>query len=255
MFLENGVVVKNQHLTQNLFLLQVQVKKSFSTAKAGQFYMIDSNSSSNILKRPISLHNINKDILEFYYEVKGSGTKNLSLLKVNEFIKLQGPLGNSFNANEEGKNIVIIGGGVGIAPMKLLIKSLLEKNNNIIFIAGGSDSYSLKILENFQFDNITNHLITVDGSLGSKGTTVDCLKKIINSGTKIDKIYTCGPLGMMKAIGLIASDNNIMCEVSLESRMACGTKACVGCSIKTSKGMKKVCYDGPVFNSNDILNI
>ncbi len=251
MFLEDVIVLENINISNNYFLLKVLTKKLCTNAKAGQFFMIKSNDNSRILRRPISLHNIDGNILEFYYEALGSGTYEISNLRPNDVINIHGSLGNGFSTTPINKNIVVIGGGIGIAPMKYLIKSLLP-NNNITFIAGASDSHSIKIVERFNFPNVHNIITTLDGSTGITGNVIDALNPILEKNN-IDLIYTCGPFKMMEAVARLSHKHNILCEISLEERMACGIKACVGCSIITKNGMKKVCYDGPVFNSLDII--
>ena len=139
-----------------------------------------------------------------------------------------------------------------MAPMKFLI-AVLSQKNNITFISGGRNKESINILDNFNLENIETIITTDDGSLGIKGNVTVPLLKILKD-KNIDKIYTCGPQIMMKHIMDIAHKHNVLCEVSLEERMGCGVGACVGCSILTKEGMKKVCKDGPVFNSKIIIN-
>ena len=140
-----------------------------------------------------------------------------------------------------------------MAPIKFLIKKL-EKKNKVTFIGGGRDQTAIKITDKFDFDNVEKIIMTDDGSNGKKGNTVEALEEVLGK-KKIDIIYTCGPHGMMEAVAKVAQKNNIRCQISLEERMACGIKACVGCSILTKNGMKKVCYDGPVFESTDIVDV
>lgn len=254
MFLENCQVLDNIQISNSYYLLKLKVKKSILAAKPGQFYMLKCKNESTILRRPISIHSVNekKNIIEFYYEVKGKGTNELKNITSEQFINLQGPLGNGFNTEIKNKYIAIVGGGMGIAPLNFLIKKL-AKNNSITFICGGKNKDSLKILDNFNLEKINTIITTDDGSLGNKGNVASPL---INSlkNKKFDKVYTCGPELMMTNIASICSQNNISCELSLEERMACGVGACVGCSILTKDGMKKVCKDGPIFNSNIIVN-
>lgn len=246
MFLENCKVVKNENIAKNMFLLVVKSETAVSKTRAGQFFMLE---VKNFLRRPISIHNVDMDKkeLEFYYEVKGKGTNELSRLKVGDKLNIQGPLGNGFDTEVEGKNIVVVGGGMGIAPTKLLMKKLA--NNNIIFVAGGRSKDHLEILKNMELAGIEVITTTDDGTLGIKGR-VDTVLEGILTNKKIDAVYTCGPEKMMLSVANISAKNKVKCYVSLEARMACGVKACVGCSIKTKIGMRKVCHDGPVFDSS-----
>jgi dihydroorotate dehydrogenase electron transfer subunit len=255
MFLEDSVVISNVNIKGNKYLLKIVSHTAIKAAKAGQFFMIKCKSEYFTLRRPISLHyaDTKANILEFYYEVKGNGTKDLSLFEHGDKIEIHGPLGNGFSTNIAGKEVLVVGGGMGIAPMKQLI-SILKRKNKVTFVAGGRDFASLEILKSFDLENISAFVTTDDGSIGLKGTVVSKVLSLLNEKT-YDTIYVCGPHVIMNIIGQLAIEKNIFCEVSLESRMACGVKACVGCSIPTTYGMKKVCHDGPVFDANSVINV
>ncbi|MBW5389317.1 dihydroorotate dehydrogenase electron transfer subunit, partial [Brachyspira hampsonii] len=239
------------------YLLKVKSKESCKHAKEGQFFMLK---SSTFLRRPISIHYIDNDILEFYYQVKGEGTKYLSKLEKDDIINIQGPLGNGFNSEIKDKKILLAAGGMGIAPFKLLIEKLLKNDNSITLIMGGANESAIKIITRFDTSSIDLYITTDDGSVGDKCNTVDKTKELLKQ-KKFDIIYTCGPTIMMKGIVNIANENNILCYASLEERMACGVNACLGCNIEIKDinsengyALKKVCYDGPVFDSK-LLNI
>lgn len=255
MFLENCEILENKKISPSMYLMKIKSEKSTKESSPGQFFMVKMKNEITILRRPISLHYADKEnnILEFFYEVKGKGTQELSTLKEKDFLNIQGPLGKGFSTNLKNKKILIIGGGMGLAPNKFIVEEL-AKNNEVIFIAGGRNKEALNILSNFNLKNIELHLTTDDGSLGNKGNVVTEMQKIILNN-KIDFIMTCGPHKMMEAVAELALKNNIECEVSLEEKMACGIKACVGCSIKTLDGMKKVCFDGPVFDAKKIIDV
>ena len=257
MFLEDGIIINNIKISDDKYLLRVKSEKSYKQSKAGQFFMLKSNT---FLRRPISLHYIDNDILEFYYQVKGEGTKYLSKLKENDVLNIQGPLGNGFTTDIKNKKILIVAGGMGIAPIKLLIEKLYESdsNNSIALIIGGANETAIKIIRRFDTSNIDLYITTDDGSVGDKGNTVDKTKELLKEKS-FDIIYTCGPTVMMNALIKVAQENNILCYASLEERMACGVNACLGCNVeikdeKSGYILKKVCHDGPVFDSK-ILNI
>lgn len=256
MFLENCQIIENKKIDSKYYLMRVKSEKMCPASKPGQFFMIRCNSGLAILRRPISLHNVvaSENILEFYYEVKGKGTEEFSKLLPGEILNIQGPLGTGFNTEHRDKTLLLIGGGMGMAPMKYLLNTLLEKGNRVIFIPGGRDASALKILENFNLENpiLETHIMSDDGSAGKKGNVIEKMREIIRE-KHIDMIFSCGPHRMMELVGEIANEKEIPCQISLEERMACGVKACVGCSIKTLDGMKKVCHDGPVFDSKIIV--
>ncbi|WP_300756940.1 dihydroorotate dehydrogenase electron transfer subunit [uncultured Brachyspira sp.] len=257
MFLEDSVVIDNIQISDDKYIIKVKSKGSYKYSKAGQFFMLKSNT---FLRRPISLHYIDNDILEFYYQVKGEGTKYLSQLKKDDILNIQGPLGNGFDISFKNKNILLAAGGMGIAPFKLLIEKLLENNNSITLIMGGANETAIKIIKRFDTSSINLYITTDDGSVGDKCNTVDKTKELLKQKS-FDIIYTCGPTVMMKGIVNIANENNILCYASLEERMACGVNACLGCNIEIKDNnsesgytLKKVCHDGPVFDSK-LLNI
>ena len=254
MFLEDCIISDNIQICSDKYILRVKSKESYKYSKAGQFFMLKSNT---FLRRPISLHYIDDDILEFYYQVKGKGTEYLSKLKKDDIISIQGPLGNGFDTEVKNKKILITAGGMGIAPIKLLIEKLIN-NNSITLIMGGSNESAVKIIKRFDTSNIDLYITTDDGSVGDKCNAVDKTKELLKEKS-FDIIYTCGPTVMMSALIKIANEKNILCYASLEERMACGVNACLGCCIelkddKNRYVLKKVCYDGPVFDAK-LLNI
>ncbi|MGL4998758.1 MAG: dihydroorotate dehydrogenase electron transfer subunit [Cetobacterium sp.] len=255
MFLEDCKVLENYKVGEDYYLMKIESDKASQHSKAGQFFMIKLKNEIRILRRPISLHYADKDrnILEFYYEVKGGGTKEFAALKSGDNLNIQGPLGTGFTTELKDKKCVVVGGGMGIAPTKLLIDKL-KKENEVIFIAGGRSKEALNILQNLNLDGVKIYITTDDGSLGEKGNVVTVLNRVL-AEEKIDIVQTCGPHKMMEAVAEVSLKASVFCEVSLEERMACGVKACVGCSIKTLAGMKKVCHDGPVFDASIIIDV
>lgn len=253
MYLEDCIVESNIKVSEKYYLMRVKSEKMIEKTKPGQFFMLKLKNEIRILKRPISIHYVDKEnkILEFYYEIKGEGTKEFSKLRKNEVINIQGALGNGFNTDIKNKKCIVIGGGMGIAPIKFLAKKLMVENE-VIVLLGGRDKESIKITKNFQGMDIK--IATDDGSVGRKGDLVEYLEEILKT-EKVDFIQTCGPHKMMEKVGEVAMRNSIPCEISLEARMACGVKACVGCSIKTKSGMRRVCHDGPVFMADEVVEV
>lgn len=251
---EDAVILENKKLGEGYYLMTVKSPKIAEQAVAGQFSMLKPKNEIRILRRPISIHSINREKgeMEYYYEVLGKGTEEFSQLKEGETINIQGPLGKGFDLDMKDKHIVAVGGGLGIAPLKELL-DILKKENKTVHIAGGRDKEALGILENFDSE-IETLAATDDGSMGYKGRTTEVLEDYLKNN-KVDIIYTCGPHIMMEVVARIARRNNIRCQVSLEERMACGVKACMGCSIQTTKGMQKVCHDGPVFEADEVIDV
>lgn len=253
-WVENAVIIENKKLAEGYYIMKVKSPKIAEVAVAGQFSMLQPKNEIRILRRPISIHSVDKTLgeMEYYYEVLGGGTKEFATLSEGDIINIQGPLGKGFDLNVEGKKVVAVGGGLGIAPLKELLVQLKDKNE-VLHIAGGRNEKHLSILSSFPSD-IKTLVATDDGSLGHKGNTVEVLREYLKEN-KVDIIYTCGPHVMMEAVARVAKEYGIRCQVSLEERMACGVKACMGCSIPTTKGMQKVCYDGPVFEAEEVIDV
>lgn len=204
------------------------------------------------LRRPISICNVNRQegSLTLYIKRVGKGTEHLCDCKINDVFNLLLPLGNGFSI--EGKDLperpLLIGGGVGMAPMLYLGQCLKDKGCEPAFLLGGARKEDIPLLAYFTAVGAT-HVTTVDGSLGTKGFVTD--HEVFLSGG-YNKIYCCGPTPMMKAVAAVATKKGIDCEVSLENKMACGLGACLCCVEDTAFGHRCVCTDGPVFDIKDL---
>ena len=253
-------LVKKEKLLDGLYKFSLEAKEIVEIAKPGNFIEIRINENLDpFLRRPISIYNIEKEkgIIEIIFQVKGKGTELLSKKQEGDFIDIIGPLGNGVFKFEKHKNIAVIGGGIGIFPLYELTKEAKELNLNIDTYIGFRNK-ELVVLEK-KFENTSNNLTitTDDGSYKNKGFAIDYLKENLKT-KKVDCIYTCGPLPMIKAVKAFAEENNIECQISLEEKMGCGLGVCLGCAVKTAKSSKEdpqyvhVCKDGPVFESKSV---
>ena len=253
-------LLKKEELKPGILKFSVQADEIVSTAKPGNFIEIRVNDDIEpFLRRPISIYNMNKEngILEFIFQIKGKGTTILARRNEGELIDIVGPLGFGTFKYSSYENLAIIGGGIGVFPLYELAKSAKNENKNVNTYLGFRNK-DLVVLEN-EFKEVSNQLTitTDDGSYAQKGFAIDFLKKDIEDG-KIDSIYACGPLPMLKAIRELAIEKNIPCQISLEERMACGLGVCLGCAVKTAKSPKEtpeywhVCKAGPVFQAKDV---
>ena len=205
-----------------------------------------------LLRRPISIFNVEGNIVEFIFQVKGKGTEILSNREEGEMIDIIGPLGKG-NFKFEGKNnIAIIGGGIGTFPLYELAKEAKGKTKVNMYL--GFRSKDFVVLEE-EYKKVSNKFVltTDDGSYGNKGFAINFLKEDLEN-ENIDVIYACGPLPMLKAVKELAKEKNIPCQISLEERMGCGIGVCLGCAVKISAGDQTVyghvCKAGPVFDAN-----
>lgn len=216
----------------------------------GQFVEVAVETPGVLLRRPISINDVDRqaNILTLLVRNAGRGTSALLDMKAGERLNLLLPLGNGFSTEApDGARLILIGGGVGVAPLLYLGKVLKEKGFEPEFLLGARTVADLLSLDDFKAVGKV-HVCTEDGSEGVKGfvTAHPCLSE------KATRYYCCGPAPMMKAVAKVARQNGVDCEVSLENMMACGLGACLCCVEKTVKGNVCVCTEGPVFNINEL---
>ena len=279
--LEDALVVNNQiYGDPDQRIYRIVFKSPVAkAAEPGQFVKIQvSKSYEPLLRRPISIAKIDKDLEEItlYYRVKGKGTEILSEIKPGEYLSVLGPLGQGFTLPEE-RELCLAAGGIGIFPLMGVAQAALAKGIKVRLFWGGENSNFLDSagLSFWRSLGIPICLATMDGSAGRKGLVTDELQEFLEeyslneqtsslSSNREDQKYftklhvaTCGPRGMMKAVTDLATDLKIPVEVSLEERMACGVGACLGCActLKTEDAQVKrgkVCKDGPVFKGEEV---
>lgn len=226
--------------------------QSLPEIEAGQFVQIEvKNSKTTYLRRPISVNFVERttNCLWLLIRKAGEGTRHLIDTPVGETINVILPLGRGFDIGDvKERRALLIGGGVGVAPLLYLGYKLREQGIEPEFLLGARSESDLLMLDEFKAIGKV-YTSTEDGSHGEKGFVTT--NSVLDS--KIDKIYCCGPMPMMKAVAAIAKQKNIDCEVSLENKMACGLGACLCCVEKNSDGHNIcVCTDGPVFNINEL---
>ena len=246
-------VNENLRLHKNYCLLKLAIDGMIPDMLPGQFVEVHvNNSPSTFLRRPISINFVDSVQKELWLLIQlvGDGTRQMAECKVGDTLNILFPLGNGFTLPselEKGKKLLLIGGGVGTAPMLYLGACLKEKGYKPTFLLGARSQDDVLQLDSFkQFGEV--YVTTEDGSLGEKGYVTN---HSILRDAHFDKIYTCGPKPMMMAVARYAHDMKIDCEVSLENLMACGLGACLCCVEKDKDGHNVcVCKEGPVFNIN-----
>lgn len=214
----------------------------------GQFVEVRvDDSPSTFLRRPISINNVDYERNELWLLVAavGDGTRRLQQLRSGDTLNCVLPLGNSFTLPEKpGAKVLLVGGGVGVAPLLYLGRKIKAMGMQPTFLLGARTAKD--VLEKLLFEEVGRVLITTeDGSEGEKGFVTN---HSVLASENFDLISTCGPKPMMMAVARYAYKNDIECEVSLENKMACGVGACLCCVEKTVEGNKCVCKDGPVMN-------
>lgn len=246
-------VTENIRLHANYVLLKLTHSAPLPEMLPGQFAEIRvDNSPSTFLRRPISINYVDREKNEVWFLVQlvGDGTRKLATLEKGDLLNVVLPLGNGFSMPQTPEEkVLLVGGGVGTAPMLYLGELLLKRGCKPSFLLGARSKNDLLQLE--QFASLGEvYVTTEDGSMGEKGyvTMHSVLKE-----HKFDMIYTCGPKPMMVAVAKYAKESDTECEVSLENTMACGVGACLCCVEKTDEGHVCVCKEGPVFNIKKLL--
>lgn len=234
-------IIENTHL--NSLIMKMVLKGDTSGVKAGQFVNIKIDGL--FLRRPISVCEIDGDLLTIIYKIVGRGTEEMSKMEKGTVLDLLTNLGNGYDLSLSGETPLLIGGGVGVPPMFELAKELIASGKKVTVILGFNTK--AEIFYEKEFENLGAKVIvtTVDGSYGVKGFVTDAMKDL-----EYSFFYTCGPEPMLKAVHKSSITDG---ELSFEERMGCGFGACMGCSCKTLTGYKRICKEGPVLKKGEIL--
>ena len=233
-------ITKNEKVSKDIYLMRLEGDVS-EIKNCGEF--INITLPSHYLRRPISVSDFGPGYVDILFKVIGLGTKDMTVLEVGSKLNCLVGLGQGFNLDKTTKP-TLIAGGIGVAPMFSVIRMYNEKGIKPQMIYGARSKDDLVLLD--KLSELTDlHVCTDDGSYGFKGTVIDLIK---NDNLSIDYYYSCGPYRMLEALAHEFPNG----EVSLEARMGCGFGACMGCSIKTTNGPKRVCKDGPVFNASEV---
>ena len=230
----------NEQIAKNVY--RMQLAGDTEGILPGQFVNI--RVEGQFLRRPISVCNINNGVLTVIYKVVGVGTEAMSHLPIGTQLDVLTVLGNGYDLSKAGDKPLLVGGGVGVPPMYMLARQLREAGKAVRVILGFNTKDEVFYEEEFRALGCDVTVTTVDGSHGVKGFVTNAL-----DGQQ-SYYYTCGPLPMIKALLQAAGTHG---EVSMEERMGCGFGACMGCTIQTTQGPKRVCKEGPVFPAEILI--
>lgn len=240
-------------IADDAFLLELTSAETLPSVIPGQFAEFQTvGTNATFLRRPISIHDIdrNNNLIKFLIRIVGNGTESLSKLLSDDIVNVILPLGNGFEFDAAHTNHpLLVGGGVGIAPLMLLGREMMANGIGPTFLFGGKSKNNLLRIK--EFSEIGEVFCTTeDGTFGQTGFVTG---HTVLKDKNFDAIYACGPTPMMKAVARLAIQNNVCCQVSLEHKMACGIGACLCCVENTKEGNLCVCKDGPVFDINRLL--
>jgi dihydroorotate dehydrogenase electron transfer subunit len=247
MMLEIAKVTANTEPMKGAHLLWLEAPEIAKQAKPGQFVMVRcGENDEHPLRRPLSIHQREGNRIALLFNIVGGGTQWLSQRASGEKLDLLGPLGNGFSTNSKSKRLLLIAGGMGIAPLAFLANEASRRGLSVTLLYGAPTSARLYP----HLPEVRLVTATEDGSVGKKGMITDFLPDFTKA---TDQIFACGPLAMYKTMAKMSELKTKSIQISLEVRMGCGLGVCYGCTAKTRNGLKQVCQDGPIFELNDIL--
>ncbi len=245
MKLTTATVVSNELAAAGTFLMWLDAPKMAAEARPGQFVMVHCGPDT-VLRRPLSIHLVDGDRLALLFVAIGRGTGWLSTRQPGEPVSLLGPLGNGFTVPEDAHSLLLVAGGMGIAPLCFLAEDAAAAGRDVRILYGTTNRDRCDVTRGSEACAVTE-----DGSVGEQGVVTDFIPERV---AWADRVYACGPPVMYH---YMAEHPEIFAgkpvQVSLEERMGCGFGVCFGCTVNTKQGLKQVCYDGPVFSLDDII--
>ena len=247
-------IISNKKLCGKYVRLVLDAKELAPQVKPGQFIHIKvSDGLEPLFRRPFSVYRAKNGTVEVFYEPVGKGTRILAEKQKGEAVDVLGPLGKPFTApGRNVRQIVFVGGGIGIAPFMLFSDALKSHPAEKLLLYGGRTKEHTFPMTEFKKNGVKTFVATDDGSVGVKGRVSELFSKI-KTDPATTMVYVCGPRPMMAAVQKFVMDFELKAEGSMEEVMACGLGACLGCSIRTTEGYRTVCHDGPVFDLKRII--
>lgn len=236
-------ILHNSKIAKDVYKMILEGNTS-SITRCGQFINIQLDEL--YLRRPISICDYDEKTITIIYKVVGEGTEKMSQLPIGQELDVLTGLGNGFDTDCDGDKLLVVGGGVGTPPLYRLCKDLIANGKKPTVVLGFASKDDVFYEQELKDLGIDVYIATVDGSYGTKGFVTDIIRNL-NDYTYF---YACGPMPMLKAL---TNEVGISGQLSLEERMGCGFGACMGCTIKTKNGYKRVCKEGPVFRREELI--
>ncbi|MDY0340510.1 MAG: dihydroorotate dehydrogenase electron transfer subunit [Coriobacteriia bacterium] len=251
--IEPVVVVSNERVATSVCRIVLDAPRTAATVEPGQFvHLRIARHADFILRRPFSVHRARGERLEILYQVVGRGTRVLEDARSGDVMDVIGPLGHGWRIPEGTSRALVVAGGLGAAPMGMLVERLAERGVQVA-LAQGAPSAG-RLLARDLFDSLCRKSVvaTDDGSAGTCGF-VTVLSAELLDREQPDVVYACGPEPMQRIVAGQCAGAGVPCQVSLERLMACGVGACLSCVVDTHDGLKRACVDGPVFDAADVV--
>ncbi len=256
MNLAKAPVLASLEVSADTYLLRLEAPEIALAAKPGQFVMVRCGGDT-VLPRPFSVHRISEDSLSLLFAAVGTGTRRLAGLRRGDTVDIFGPLGNGFSVPDRVRNLLLVAGGLGIAPLVFLAETAACEGRKVTIIHGARSARDLMPVSFAQSSHEKGiepgavHVVNVteDGTEGLQGLATDFVAAYTEES---QAVCACGPLPMYRALANACGPSGLPVQVSLEIVMGCGTGVCYGCTIRTAYGLKQVCKDGPVFDLKDV---
>lgn len=261
-------ILSNQEISPDYYRMKILAPGISELAQAGQFIMLRPQAIDEpLLRRPFGIFQTgtlpsdcdglpDKEFVEILYKVVGRGTAIMQELHEGDRVELLGPLGRGFDLADEGREQILVGGGIGLVPLYMLASELVKKNKVRLLIGGRSRKDVLMVTE-FERLGVETYVSTDDGTLGEEGPVTRVLERKLSKFPDA-AVYACGPMPMLEAVSLICHSHQAPLQVSLEAFMACGVGACLGCVVKGAGHSEEkphylcTCKEGPVFRAEEL---
>jgi len=245
-------IIENKKIGERYFQLKFESQMIARSAQPGQFVELKvAEGDQPLLRRPLGVHSVKSGRFDVLCEIVGKGTGILSQRKEGDYIDAIGPLGNGFDM-AAGKKVILIAGGMGVAPLLFLAERL--KKQKPLVLLGARTKKGLLCEKEFKKLGCRVKLATDDGSAGFKGKITGLLEDVLACDEPVSQaVYACGPKPMLQEIARISLKLGVQAQVSLEEHLACGIGACLGCVVETKSGLKRVCKEGPVFRAEEVV--
>jgi len=265
-----ATILSNVEISPGYFRIRLTAPNETARSFPGQFVMVKVRDGIDpLLRRPFGIFDVGmfdseyaeagpRTFLEILYKVVGKGTGVLAKLHHGDHLDLLGPLGKGFVTDGAAGEKILVGGGVGLAPLYYLARELV-KYSRVHLFAGGRTREDILCITEFERLGVETYTATDDGTLGEQGVVTEVMERYLMNSDSAKTIFACGPFPMLKAVAKIAGHSMIPCQVSLEAYMACGIGACLGCVVKgknhtdETPDYRCVCKDGPVFDALELL--
>lgn len=238
-------ILSNEALNAQIWRMRLQ--GDCASLRPGQF--VEIRLPSFYLRRPISVCDADTGSLTLVYKVVGGGTREMAALREGTELDLLAPLGNGYDLSKAGDTVMLIGGGVGVPPLYYLARKLRSQEKEVGVFLGFNTAAEMFYTREFEDLGCRVHIATLDGSAGARGFVTDAILSACG-GSPATYYYACGPLPMLRSVIRTVGTGG---EMSMEERMGCGFGVCMGCSIMTTAGARRVCADGPVFPASELM--